>query len=192
MKKVFVILSLIMLFVFCGCGLFMKRYIYEYSMTTSSSKDMSFNDDKIDIVFSIDEQEINFTLKNKTKDTLKIIWDNATIVLNGKVNKTIHKGVKFINKNEAQPASTIPPNAEIDDLLIPTEHIFYNNIYNQWDCFGLFPTDNRNSSLFPDENITKVILNSKGVKFGLYLPIEYQGKIMDYNFEFQIASVKQK
>lgn len=185
------ILSIVLgsLFLFCGCTFIRAKYVYDYSMTTPKSKDMTFSDDKIEAVFFISEKAVNFTIKNKTTETLKIIWDNASIIEFGKAKRAIHNGVKLVNRNESQPATIIPPSVAIDDSLTPTENISW--AANSWVTSDLFPTQ-VNDYFFPDEEGGKVILNSKGVKFGLFLPIEYQGNTTNYNFEFQIANVKKQ
>lgn len=148
-----------------------------------SADDMSYSDDKIDAKFNITRKSINFLIKNKTNETLKIIWDDAVIVQNGRSKRIIHSGVNYINRGNPQPPTVIPANTSIEDLALPTENVYFVDGYGTWQEKDLFPVKIHKSELI------QAILNQKGQTFALYLPISYQGKTIEYNFEFLIKDV---
>jgi len=170
------------------------KYGYDYQLVKpDSATGMRWEDDKISVAFDISDKAINFTIRNKTKEVMKLIWDEATIMQFGKAQKVMHTGVKYINRNEAQPAATIPAGTSIDDMALPSENVYYREGYygtyysnpGGWEEQDLFPTHDLNKPEFRES-----ILKSKGQKLGLYLPIQYQGKTLDYTFEFAITDVK--
>jgi hypothetical protein len=64
----------------------------------------------------------------------------------------------------------------------------YSRYYSNpggWEEHDLFATQDLNKAEYRD-----AILKSKGQTFSVYLPIQYQGKTLDYTFEFRIADVK--
>lgn len=175
-------------------------YKYDYAMTkidSSSSKvdtlkNMSFEDDKISANFNIGDKEISFSLKNKTDNVMKIIWDESSIVQFGTSHKVMHSGVKYIDRNSSQPPSVIPPQASIDDILLPANNIYYregyysqySSIAGGWEKNDLFPMHDLNKP-----EIKETIVNLKGQSFSIYLPIQYLGKTLDYTFNFAITNV---
>ena len=85
-----------------------------------------YEDDYIDIIWYVGTTNLYFTLKNKSGHSIKINWDDISFVdINGTVGRVMHNGVKFIDRNNSQPATTIPNGAKIDDVLIPTENVYY-------------------------------------------------------------------
>lgn len=176
-------------------------YKYDYIMTkkdTSSAKvdtlkSMAFDDNKITANFIVGDKQINFTLKNKTNDVMKIIWDEASIVQFGTTHKVMHNGVKYIDRNSSQPPSVIPSQASIDDLVLPADNVYYREGYYStyssnpggWEEHDLFPKNDLNK---PD--IKATIMSLKGQAFSIYLPIQQQGKTLDYTFNFAIKNVQ--
>jgi hypothetical protein len=196
-------LSIFLAMSFSGCYTAMlgTTYKYDYAMikkVTSSPKvdtlkSMSFDDDKITSNFIIGDKQINFTLKNKTNDVMKIIWDEASIVQFGTTHKVMHNGVKYIDRNSSQPPSVVPPQASINDLVLPADNVYYRDGYYStyssrpggWEEHDLFPKNDLNKPA-----IKETIMNLKGQAFSIYLPIQYQGKTLDYTFNFTITNVQ--
>lgn len=169
-----------------------KNFIFEYSLVkkdTSSLKvdtlkTLSFEDERISVSFSIDFKEIDFVLKNKTNDVMRILWDDVSFILDGKAQKVMHNGVKYIDRNNSQPPTPIPPQTSIDDMIVPIENVSFK--YEQWRTSTLFPIFNPSFDL----ERHKLILGQKGRMFSIYLPIQHQNKTRDYIFDFVITKVK--
>ncbi|MFH0990376.1 MAG: hypothetical protein V1799_10225 [bacterium] len=177
----------VLAFVISGCMSYGTKYSYTYRLSKPDSPSMTWQDERASFAFQISDKSVNFTIRNKSQDVLKIIWDEATIIREGKADKVMHSGVKYIDRNNSQPATTIPPNSAIDDLAMPTESVYYvTGQYGGWREHDLFPTQDLNEARFKN-----MILNAKGQRFSLYLPIQVQGKTVDYNFEFEIVDVAQ-
>ena len=108
-------------------------YKYDYAMIkkddstskTDTTQNMNFEDDKILANFNVGDKQISFTIKNKTDNVLKIIWDEAAIVQFGTSHKVMHSGVKYIDRNSSQPPTAIPPQASIDDIVLPADNVYY-------------------------------------------------------------------
>lgn len=200
MKKLLLML-LVMTPLFAGCSTLGVGYKYSYKfennndkvageISDSSRSNMKYSDNWINAFFYIEDSRIRFSLENKTDSALKIIWDECSIVKFGISEKTIHEGIKYINRNESQSPTIIPPHASIVDFVLPAENVYYNPgsgtiIPGGWQEYDLFSLHDYNNA-----NIKKSILDSKGKKFSLYLPIQCQGKTIGYNFNFIITDVK--
>ena len=85
-----------------------------------------YEDDYINIVWYVDSKRFYFDLTNKSGHTIKINWDDISYVdYNGKVGRVMHSGVKYAERNNSQPASTVPKGATLSDILIPTENVYF-------------------------------------------------------------------
>ena len=189
---------------FTGCfsytAMLGTTYKYDYAMLkkddstskTDTTQNMNFEDDKINANFSIGDKQINFTIKNKTDNVMKIIWDEAAIVQFGTSHKVMHTGVKYIDRNNSQPPTVIPPQASIEDLILPADNIYYREGYygtyysnpGGWEEHDLFPKNDLNKP-----EIKETIMKLSGQTFSVYLPIQYQEKTLYYTFNFAITGV---
>ena len=59
-------------------------------------------------VWVVGADRLSFALKNKTENSMKIIWDEAAYIdQNGSTQKIMHSGVKYTDRNSSQPPSVI-------------------------------------------------------------------------------------
>ena len=135
----------------------------------------SYKDDFIDIIIFADESNFNFVLKNISDSSIKIIWDDAVFVnFDGSTEKVMHKGIKFSEKNAAQPATTIIKNAKWEDTVTPTHLVYYREStkYTEggWDKKSMYPKE---KALKPGQ-----------VK--LMLPIQLKDIVNEYIFVFDV------
>lgn len=188
-----------------SCGSF-KSYVASYSVgltAVESPKDakqqfgetkvVNFNedgiskyryeDDYIDIVWYVGMKQFNFTLKNKSGHTLKINWDDISFVdINGQVGRVMHSGVKYTERNNSQPASTIPKGANISDLLLPTDNVYYiSGQYGGWRERYLIPCVYKTPESFNAEASSYV-----GKTMTIMMPIMIENIQNDYTFTFNI------
>ncbi|MGZ3850246.1 MAG: hypothetical protein ACXVBR_08330 [Flavisolibacter sp.] len=187
------ILSLLLLSSFCSCtsimsGLSGRAYRYKFEMLKpKADTSLSFEDARMKFEFTIQPDEIDFIAKNKSEEPVRINWDEASIVLNGTAEKTMHKGVRYIDRNSSQPPTTIPANASIDDLVVPTKNVSYSSVTysNGWETDPIFPKLDYNN-----EKTRLSIQHLKGNEFTLYLPVkDVNGKEFGYSFLFKITDV---
>lgn len=202
-KQLFVIPFMGLLLSSCGM---MKNYMASYSVGLSSVESPAnakqqfgetkvvdfkdgevnkyrYEDDYIEIVWYVGLKQFNFELKNKTTHSMKINWDDISFVdINGKTGRVMHAGVKYTDRNNSQPSSTIPRGASLSDLLMPTENVYYvSGQYGGW----------REKNLLPSFYQSQEALNSGapgyvGKKMTILMPVIIENVQNDYTFEFNV------
>lgn len=142
-----------------------------------------YEDDYIDIVWYVSSKQFNFELKNKSGHTIKINWDDVSYVdVNGKTGRVMHAGVKYTERNNSQPATTIPKNATISDILLPTDNVYFvSGQYGGWREEDLIPSTYRTQ-----EDYDAGAKNYVGKKMIILMPIMIENVQNDYTFEFNI------
>ena len=154
---------------------------YGETMTIPSENGISkftYKDNVIDIMIFADRSNFNFVLQNVSESSIKIVWDEAVFVnFDGSTEKVMHKGIKFSEKNGAQPATTIIKNAKWEDTVTPTHLVYYREatkyIEGGWATYSMYPQE-------------------KGLKPGqikLMLPIRIKDVINEYVFVFDVQYV---
>jgi len=142
------------------------------------SKTLTYEDDAISIAFIITNEQLEFTLSNKTQEPQSINWDEVSYVdLSGTAHRVLHKGVKLVDRDKPQSPTVIPPGARIDDLIEPSDSVQWSSVINDWEHDPLLPPSQR-------------IVDFKGKTFGAFLPIEIDGKKKNYTFTIRIDDVQ--
>lgn len=139
-----------------------------------------YEDDFIEIVWSVDSKQFYFELKNKSEYSIKLLWDEfAYVNEKGYVMRLMHSGMKYTDRNMFQPISIVPKNTSISDILLPTDNVVYYD--NKW----------RTSSIFPIYTNLKRAQNSGfiGKSVRIVFPIIIENITNEYIFEFNIDSV---
>lgn len=145
---------------------------------------MQFIDDNIAVDWDyVNKSRINFKLKNNSQKNMKIIWDDAAYVdANGKVERIMHYGVKYADRNESKPPSIIPSGAILEDAVIPVGVV---GNYAAYGASGWFE-----GTLFGFSTDPAIAEKQKLKTFGqsvkVLLPIEISGAITEYTFVFSI------
>lgn len=188
-----------------SCGAF-KNYIASYSVGLSSvespadakqqfgeTKVVTFNeegvskyryeDDYINIVWYVGLKQFNFTLKNKSGHSLKINWDDISFVdTKGQVGRVMHSGVKYTERNNSQPATTVPKGASISDILLPTENVYFvSGQYGGWRENYLLPCVYQTPEAF-NAGASSLV----GKTMTIMMPIMIENVQNDYTFTFNI------
>jgi hypothetical protein len=142
------------------------------------SPDLQYSDDLSRFVFSISKRQIGFVLQNKTDDPIEIDWNKVAFVdVSGESHKVMHSGVKYVNRNESLAPTTIPPTAKLEDIVFPTDYVYFEEgEYGGWRETPLFPDGDRAASL-------------KGQTFVVFIPMRMKGVVKNYSFRFKIADV---
>jgi hypothetical protein len=142
-----------------------------------------YEDDYINIVWYVSSKQFNFKLTNKSNHTIKINWDDISFVdYDGKVGRVMHAGVKYTDRNSSQPASTVPKGASIDDILLPTENVYYvSGQYGGWRESYLVPCVYKTPEAFNAEAPSLV-----GKTMTIMMPIMIENVQNDYTFTFNI------
>ena len=188
-----------------SCGAF-KNYIASYSVGLSSvespadakqqfgeTKVVTFNeegvskyryeDDYINIVWYVGLKQFNFTLNNKSGHSLKINWDDISFVdTKGQVGRVMHSGVKYTERNNSQPATTVPKGASISDILLPTENVYFvSGQYGGWRENYLLPCVYQTPEAF-NAGASSLV----GKTMTIMMPIMIENVQNDYTFTFNI------
>ena len=127
-------------------------------------------------------------IENKSNYSIKIPWDDvAYISSSGQTGRVMHSGVKYIDRNNSQPASVIPKSASLSDIVIPNDNIYYvSGQYGGWREGKLFnfPIDKNNIEE------SKQLFIGKTVR--ILFPIIIQDVKNEYVFEFRVEDIIQK
>lgn len=136
-----------------------------------------YEDDYINIVWYVDSKQFYFDLTNKSVHTIKINWDDISYVdYNGKVGRVMHSGVKYIDRNNSQPASTVPKGACLSDILIPTDNVYFiSGQFGGWEETHLIPRISKD-----------VEAKFVGKTMTIMMPIMIENIPNDYTFTFSI------
>jgi hypothetical protein len=136
-----------------------------------------------DIEYMKEKSRLFFTLENKSNYPIKIIWDEISFVdQNGENHKMIHNGIKFIDAEKHQVPTVILGKSKISDSLIPSDNIYYSDLFSEWQ-YKLI-------DIQEDNNLQKAAKQISGKTVKLLLPIEINNTIYKYIFIFKIDDVK--
>lgn len=205
MKKIHLLLLVVGACLLSSCGAF-KSYIASYSVGLSAvespadakqqfgeTKVVTFNeegvskyryeDDYINIVWYVGLKQFNFTLNNKSGHRLKINWDDISFVdTEGQVGRVMHSGVKYTERNNSQPATTVPKGASISDILLPTENVYFvSGQYGGWRENYLLPCVYQTPEAF-NAGASSLV----GKTMTIMMPIMIENVQNDYTFTFNI------
>jgi len=192
---------------FTSCGM-LKSYIANYDVSLASVESPAdakaqfgetkvatfqdgeinkyrYEDDYIDIVWYVSYKEFNFTLKNKSNHTIKINWDDISYVdYNGRTGRVMHSGVKYTDRNNSQPATTIPKGASLTDILLPTDNVTFLSSLGSWNEGRLIPGVYNTKEEFSTKAPTYV-----GKTMRILMPILIENIQNDYTFEFRVNTL---
>lgn len=145
-----------------------------------------YENDYIDISWFVGSSQFSFNLKNKSEYSIKIPWDDVTYINTvGSVGRGMHLGVKYIDRNNSQPASVIPKGASLSDIVQPTDNVYYvSGQYGGWRTSNLFNFNIDKTNL----EISKAPYIGKTVR--ILLPILIQDVRNEYVFEFKISDIQ--
>jgi hypothetical protein len=125
-----------------------------------------FEDDIISLVVGGISPSYSFIISNKTNNTLKIVWDDAVFAdIDGGVSRVMHNGVKYAEKENSQPSTSIIKGGTLSDGIIPTQFVRYQN--DDW-----IVADNYT------EDVNGIVR--------IMLPIQIKDVINEYVFEFSL------
>ena len=148
-----------------------------------------FEDNMIRIIWVIEVAQPSFVINNKTENSIRLIWDEAAYVdENGFSKRVMHQGVKYADRNNAQPPSIIVRNGRLADFIIPTENVYYREgYYGSWKTKPLFPDTKENNG--NAEDFLKGLKSYLGKTFQILLPLQIEDVTNDYIFTFKINDI---
>lgn len=151
---------------------------YEFQMISpDTSRSITHVTEDISLDFSIERNEIGFNINNKSDKPVSIIWNKASYVdTEGSSQGVMHEGVKYSNRDQSLPPTTIPPGASKTDVIVPTDYVRYDDMIDDWTTEPFFP-DGEGAESY------------EGKTFSVFLPLEVGEETKNLNFEFKITGV---
>lgn len=147
------------------------RYGKTKTISDNSVTKYSYEDNYLSIVWMPQEKGFYFILKNKSGNSLKIVWDDASYMgVDNSASRVFHNGVKYIDRDKSQPATIVPNGATVEDVVSPTDKVSW--LGSSWYTDPL---------LYGSDN---GINNGKTVK--VLLPISVKGVENEYTFVFKV------
>lgn len=138
MKHVLTIFMLLL----AGCG---ARSIYDVRLESVEvlnapkispevTTPVSFEDKDVHMTIAFGGSGINFVITNKSKQVIRLPWDEVVFTSpNSGAMRVMHSGIKYISRDQPQPATIIPPGSKVSDIITPTENISYTSgRYGGW------------------------------------------------------------
>lgn len=157
----------------CKVDIKYQTTVQKDTLPTQMLNGMVYEDNNVQILFHVESTSINFKATNKTKQSMKIDWNDVSIVQNGTTCRAVHNGVKLKDRNESQPPSTIPAGAILDDGVTPSDNIYWDKPVSSLSVEGGY---------YGSWMATPLIISPE---IRLYLPIQYQNKTIEYNITFK-------
>ena len=151
-----------------------------------------YTDRYIDITWWYSTTQFEFELKNISGYTLKINWDNVTYMdYTGNISRIMHKGVRYIDREQSQGSISIPKDGRLNDIIVPTSNVYFDKglgIYSPaaWRQTAIIPCYYKNKKEMEHDIKNRTWI---GKKVKILFPIEIEGKCNDYNFEFTVNGV---
>ena len=170
-------------------------YAYEYKHRLVGDKTIgdTYKDENIEISFAYPKTELDFELTNLTQNPIKIIWDEVSFIQYGEGRRIFHKGVKYTERSNPQVPTIVPVGTKYTDLICPIDNVSFDQGYYvnefahksaEWVTKDLwFPND------FNKPDVSSHIMQLKGWKYKLLLPMEINGVKKNYTSEFEITDV---
>jgi hypothetical protein len=192
MKRI--LLLVVAMMMFCPKGVLAEKVEYEYcleqvlvtvnnenvTLKCNTEKDlMKYEDEFVDFEWEITDIP-RFHLTNKTQNTIKLAWNDAVYQDDkGNTQKVMHEGVRFIDKSKDIPESSILSLGNINEIVLPVDHIIY---FNGWTIYPLFSDKVKHKYI---KNATDRI--NKNIK--IMLPFVIGSDLYEYTFIFKITNV---
>lgn len=151
---------------------------YAFTMVKPKySKLSDFSDNNIYAKFMISQREISFDLENKTQNIIKIDWNNVSYIdFEKQAHRIVHSGIKYIDLEKTQTPLSIPPGSRISDGIVSSDHVTRSST-NRWEHLPLFPSNHQEAKQL------------KGKEISVFMPLEINGIVKNYNFVFRIEDV---
>jgi hypothetical protein len=159
------------------------------TVTEDGIEKYMFMDNYLTVVWYVSTDRLFFTIKNHSKHSIKLNWDEISYVdCNGNVSRILHDGIKYSEaKTVSQPALVIPKNATITDVLIPVSNIKYVEAYawKGWSTEKLIPWRIGKTKEFTNTKASDYV----GKEIIISMPIIIENVTNEYTFTFDVTKV---
>jgi hypothetical protein len=128
-----------------------------------------------------DGRTFDIILKNKGDSSIKLKWDDGSIVdADGVAHQISHSTVKIIDIGKSQPTTTIPKASSFTESVFPADKVSYDSVLGYY-IVPMVPIG--------DAEARKGYI---GKNIRLILPIEIEGITNEYTFVFELGAVPDK
>ncbi|MCX6163883.1 MAG: hypothetical protein NTU73_03310 [Ignavibacteriae bacterium] len=152
-----------------------------------------FEDDLVKILFLANSRKITFLIENKTDHSIKILWDESAFIdSKGVSHRIMHTGIKYNDRENPQPPSVIARKGKIEDLVFPTDYVYYSDGWKEMPLFVDFDYhsaylrgDYRNFLDFRED-----VNKNLNKEYSVLLPLQIENVTNDYIFTFKVNDIK--
>jgi len=184
MKKLILVAFAITSLTSCYTTTQVPNSSYSYKMLNEKKEvidtgsTVGYTDSLVNATFSIGKESVSFVLRNKTENTMKILWDECLFIKNGVSEKVMHEGIKYTDKNQSMPPSVIPAGLLHTDIIIPTNNVYWSQGY--YSQYGSIPSEWKTKPLFPEST-------GEGTTFSIFMPMVVNNQQKEYTFNFEVG-----
>jgi hypothetical protein len=134
----------------------------------------------------VGKKQIGITVENNSALPIEIIWNDSSFIdMNRSAKRIFHSGVKYADREQSLPNTTIPPLAKVEDEVTPTANAYFvEGRYGGWGEEPLFPSE------VSPELAEKTMASLKGAKVALFLQLLIGGRKTPVTLLFEVAAVK--
>lgn len=192
MKKIVLLLCACM----CGWSLQAKQIYYDYTLsevtiskngntvTANQPAGSKYADSLIQTAWLVGQSKFNFELTNATASSIKLVWNDVVYVDKfGNVSKVMHKGIKYMDRENSQQDSNIPAGGKLDDAALPNTNVRWSSSLGEWIEEPLFVAYIKKSEL------EKVKQSTIGKTIKLIIPLIIGEDTYEYTFSFTVKDV---
>lgn len=167
-------------FTLAGCA---TGHFFSYETTPPEGNAIELKNDTLDIGAILSPERIKLSVKNVWTSPIKILWDDASIVVSGQSSKVIHQGVRYGDFEKPMAPTVVPPSATYSDEVVqPDREIPFSD--GSWLHIGVLPKYDEGK---PEVMKYNLALRADSLLF--YLPIQIDGVEHFYKFAWRIDSV---
>jgi len=138
------------------------------SRSSGVEKGNVFASRDLSVGWIVSDKDLSLVMKNGSDDMMRMHWDQCVFVDPSETShRLIHSGVRLIDRQAPQPATSVAPNTTLNESIYPADHFKFES---SWDRVALFePSD-----------ISREI--------SVILAIEVRGTVRNYTFRFRIRA----
>jgi hypothetical protein len=135
---------------------------------------------------SIRSTQIAITVENNSDQPIEVDWNGSSFVdMTRSATRIFHSGVKYTDREQSLPNTTIPPLARVEDSAVPTANVHFSEGSNGgWREEPLFPGRVR------PELAEAAMRTLKGAKVALFLQLLVDGKKTPVTLMFEVSEVR--
>jgi hypothetical protein len=139
----------------------------------------SYEDSLINIIWTPTANEFHFSILNKTKNTIRIIWDNAIYIdENSSSNRIVHGDIKLSETNNSQVPTSIARGSKINDMVVPIHNISFKGYWKIKPFFQYSTNEPEELKSLKEKYVGKTV--------SILLPISIKEQEHEYIFSFKI------